>query len=1012
MTDFPDRIVGLPIAPGAKFVTMEQSEVGSDLGLPHTVPHPTDSEAIMACVRQAEFEAGAIGWQSTSCFRHAFIRLCGSQLLMICLSLYFLASAPDCVLGDERPSEVGGAQGEGLDFFETRIRPVLAEHCYECHSEAAQEKHQLKAELFLDSGNGISASSIVHPEKPAESLLIEALQHNDLKMPPKGKLPDAIISDFEKWVAMGAPVPIDSNAEARNAGIDWEEARNRWAFRSPVLHPIPKVAERNWAKNSIDVYIREQLDQKKLKPVRQATRREWIRRATLDLIGLPPTLEECDAFDGDRSPNAYERVVDRLLASPHYGERWGRHWLDLARYADDQGNSFLTPTPSAYLYRDWVIHSFNRDRPYDEFIRLQIAGDELSEPTNDYVDRLAGLGFQGLGPQFRKGAAGDAKAKADELEDRVDTLSRSLLGLTVSCARCHDHKFDPIPTRDYYSLATAYNGATWFERALSSPELVAAHQTWQTQVDEQTATIQKWSLEQGRRLGYLALPKIETYAEAAWTILVARQHKQTLNEEELARQNGLEPYFLQRWVQHLVDPTIEPAIMTFRTAVEAASADDRTSLPADLRQQLNTLQGNVHAIIAVLDSTENPTDLEQQKKVLSQKQQQLLKTLAAGGKAPFFVDEQNLQLLLKEPAAKHDAQLRADLASHMAKEPPLGPRMPSVSGGGEPMHVFLRGNPEHVGEPAPPGFLQILSRPNEPSRAGSLKRVELAEAIANRDNPLTARVIVNRIWHHHFGRGIVTTLSNFGRLGTPPTHPELLDMLAVRFMQSDWSMKWLHREIMLSATYRLSSDQDSDNMAIDPGNEFLWRMTPRRLDIEAWRDAVVTVAGQLDERIGGPTIDLKNPGIKEDKEFEFFTRMNGFEADNPENRRRTIYSIISRYAPNPALTLFDFPEPNVTNDQRNSTTVPQQQLFVLNSKLMMAMSRQFADRISQTSRSDTERIELAWNLAYSRAPRPEEIAAAVEFLQASANTANTDKLDHWQQLAHALLSSNEFMFLP
>lgn len=900
----------------------------------------------------------------------------------------------------------------GLEFFEKRIRPVLAEHCYECHSAEAQRTQQLKAELLLDSGVGITESSVVTPGKPGESSLIDALRHNDLKMPPKGKLPDAIIADFEAWVTMGAPVPAESNAKAVPTGIDWTEARSRWSFRYPVVHPIPSVSNRSWVRNSIDYFVLAQLEQKDLHPVRPATRREWIRRATFDIIGLPPTPEECDAFERDRSPDAYDDVVDRLLASPHYGERWGRYWLDLARYADDQGNSFLSPAPTAYLYRDWVVSSLNRDRQYNDFVQLQIAGDEFLERTNDYVDRLAGLGFQGLGPQFRKGAAGEAKAKADELEDRIDTLTRGLLGLTVSCARCHDHKFDPIPTQDYYSLAAAYNGAAWSDRALSSPEVIATHQAWQAQLDEQKVNIQKWSLEQGRRLGYTALPKIEAYAEAAWTVLVSRQHKLTLDEADLAKQKGLEPYFLSRWVQHLINPKVESPLMTFRAAVENSSATNITSLPVDLRPHIESLKTNVTSVLAALASCEHPTDADQQKKVLSESQQYLLKTLAAGGIAPFFVDEKDLPNLLESVNAKHDAQLRADLAAHVAKEPPIGPSMPSVNGGGEPMHVFLRGNPENLGPPAPPGFLQILGRPNDLTRGRSLKRIELARAIASPDNPLTARVLVNRVWHYHFGRGIVSTLSNFGRLGTPPTHPELLDTLAVRFMESGWSMKWLHREIMLSATYRLSSDQDPRNVTMDPGNEFLWRMSPRRLDVEAWRDAVLSVAGQLDERIGGPTIDLKNPGIMDDKEFGFFTRMNGFEADQPENRRRTIYSIVSRYAPNSALTLFDFPEPNVTSDQRNSTTVPQQQLFVLNSDLMMAMSRQFANRIAQAPIPDNERFRLAWNLAYSRPPRAEEITAAAEFLRASSSTTNTDKLDNWQQLAHALLSSNEFMFLP
>ena len=328
------------------------------------------------------------------------------------------------------------------------------------------------------------------------------------------------------------------------------------------------------------------------------------------------------------------------------------------------------------------------------------------------------------------------------------------------------------------------------------------------------------------------------------------------------------------------------------------------------------------------------------------------------------------------------------------------------------MQVFIRGNPEKLGEPAPPGFLRILSNPDEQPGGKPFTRLDLANAIVNPQNPLTARVFVNRIWHYHFGRGIVPTLSNFGKLGSPPTHPELLDTLAVQFMEAGWSVKWLHREIMLSMTYQLSSAQETDNIATDPGNEYLWRMTPRRLDFEAWRDAMLSVAGKLDPQVGGPSIDQSAPGVSEVAGFNFFTRLNGFEADNPAGRRRTLYSVISRYAPNATLTLFDFPEPNVTSDQRNVTTVPQQQLFVLNSPFIFEMSREFARRLEKAAANDQDRLKFGWQLAYGRPPTVEEIAVAMEFLEAPVEPANTDRLSRWEQLSHALLASNEFLFLP
>jgi hypothetical protein len=339
--------------------------------------------------------------------------------------------------------------------------------------------------------------------------------------------------------------------------------------------------------------------------------------------------------------------------------------------------------------------------------------------------------------------------------------------------------------------------------------------------------------------------------------------------------------------------------------------------------------------------------------------------------------------------------------------------MPSVKGGGQAMRVFVRGNPENPGEAAPPGFLQALRDPSAASTGGeAFTRLDLAEALVDPRNPLTARVFVNRVWHYHFGRGIVPTLSNFGKLGSPPSHPGLLDTLTVQFMQAGWSLKWLHREIMLSATYQLSSDPDAANLATDPGNVLLWRMSPRRLDIEAWRDSLLSIAGVLDTHLGGPSIDQTTPALKEVDGFNFFTRMNGMEADSPAGRRRTLYAIVSRYAPNATLTLFDFPEPNVTSDQRNFTTVPQQQLFVLNSPFMMEMSRAFAKRLEKAAREDRTRLQVAWQLAYGREPSAGETAATLEFLHAPDKSVPEDRLNRLEQLAHALLSSNELAFLP
>lgn len=909
----------------------------------------------------------------------------------------------------------------GVEFFEAKVRPLLVAHCYECHSEEAAKAENLQGGLRLDNREGVQqggeSGPVVVPGKPDESVLIKSVRYSDkaLQMPPEEQLSAEQVAILEKWVAMGAHDPREGSASVASVKreIDFDAGRELWAFQSPVKHVAPRVTDSNWPQQPLDHFVLAALELRSLQPVRPATRQELIRRATFDLIGLPPTPEQVAAFENDAETGAWERVIDRLLASPHYGERWGRYWLDVARYADDQGNSFLTPTPAAYLYRDWVVNALNDDMPYDEFVRLQIAGDEVPSPAADYLTRLSGLGFQSLGPQFRKGAAGEAKAKADELEDRVDTLSRGILGLTVSCARCHDHKFDPIPTRDYYSLAAAYNGAEWPTRMLASPEAIETHKKWSEQVEQQAAGLKKWKDDQARHLGRLALEKADAYAIAACKILILRNHQLPLDDTAFAKQESLELYFLNRWVKTLGESSDEPIFKGLRDAAKQADDSATTQTSDAMRQQAEALKAAIIPALHALKVVEQPAaDPTQPPTPVAAEHDRLLTVVWKDANAPFFVAENDLAGLLAEPEKQQLANLQAELDALTKTPPPSGPMMPSIHGGGQAMQVFVRGNPENLGEPAPPGFLRILSTPDQQADGKPFSRLDLADAIVSPQNPLTARVFVNRVWHYHFGRGIVATLSNFGKLGSPPTHPELLDTLAVQFMESGWSIKWLHREMMRSATYQLSSAPHAGNMAIDPGNDYFWRMTPRRLDIEAWRDALLSVSGKLDPQVGGPSIDQITPGVKEVEGFNFFSRLNGFEADNPAGRRRTLYTVVSRYAPNATLTLFDFPEPNVTSDQRNVTTVPQQQLFVLNGPFMFEMSREFAKRLEHAASNDQDRLQLGWQLAYGRPPTEEEIAAALEFLQTPVEPATADQLNHWEQLSHALLASNEFMFLP
>jgi hypothetical protein len=859
-----------------------------------------------------------------------------------------------CVLAN-----AGLAQSAGADptFFEARIRPVLVEHCYQCHSAEAQKLRKLKGGLLLDTRAGLrkggETGPAIVPGKPGESLLLKALRHDELRMPPKGKLPEVVLADFEKWIAQGAVDPRDGGNITAKA-IDWQKARQAWALQQPKKAAPPATADPAWPRSDIDRFVLTALEARGLKPSPSATKIELIRRATFDLLGLPPTPAEIDAFLRDESPDAFARVVERLLHSPHYGERWGRYWLDIARYADDKALAVSTPRQHAYRYRDWVIQALNDDMPYDRFLQLQIAGDLLKEPSDPFV-RLGGLGFQGLGAEYHRGNFA-AQVMADELDDRIDTLTRGLLGLTVACARCHDHKYDPISTRDYYALAAAYQGSSLVELPAAPPIVVERFQKWQQEDKKQEADLNRWLQEQGKQRSLAAVADVGEYLHAVWKV----QHLPA-GDTPATKAGRLSPYFLNRLSKHVQAKEANAIAAPLRAWTEIKD-------PARAEQWAEQLQKDVRAAL--------------QAKEKQPEQAALLKALVEG-KGPFAVPGNEVGGLLDGVPAKDYAHRKAALDQHKKAAPPAPLMVHGVQGGGQKMRVHIRGKVDNLGEEAPPGFLSILRKLGDPP-PGSFTRFDLARAITAPENPLTARVIVNRVWQLHFGRGIVGTASNFGALGEQPSHPELLDTLAVSFMESGWSLKKLHRAIMLSAVYQQSAQADAANLKRDPENRYLWRMTPRRLDLEAWRDALLAVSGRLDLTLGGPSFALDS-----------------------SQARRTLYAKVSRAVPDAMAALFDFPDANATSERRNVTTVPQQQLFVLNSPLMIESARAFAVRLEKAEQGPEGRIALAYRLALGRSPEAGELQAALEFVRTTA-PAN---LSAWEQFAQVLLASNEFAWI-
>jgi mono/diheme cytochrome c family protein len=787
---------------------------------------------------------------------------------------------------EDSPTRVDSANA---DFFESKIRPVLAAHCWECHGPDKQ-----KSGLRLDSRQALLKGGDTGPAvtvgKPGESPLVEAIGYDGaVQMPPRGKLSNAEIASLTDWVKRGAPWPehradvkrqAAATASSESPSITAED-REFWSFR-PVRQPEPPaVRDQSWPRSALDRFILAKLEASNLKPAGPADKQALLRRVTFDLVGLPPTPEQIEVFTNDKSPDAFAKVVDRLLASPHYGERWGRHWLDIARYGEDQAHSFQPRLyPCGFRYRDWLTQALNRDMPYGQFLVEQIAGDLIDGPGR--LERLAALGFFAVGPVYY----GDAK-KFDQYADRIDTLTRGVLGLTVACARCHDHKFDPIPTTDYYALAGIFASTEYQEVPCAPKEQIEAYDKAQSAVQKKTQEINAYLKAEGERLK-LKVPR-----------------------------NQIEK-----------------------------------SLPAESRKKL--------------------------------------------------------------------AALRAELQQRKKSVPPKYPVVHTLADAPEPrtMKVLIRGNPETPGAVATRRFLAVLGGESAPFSSSGSGRIELAQAITDPANPLTSRVLVNRVWQHHFGRGLVATASNFGALGERPTHPELLDWLAARFVASGSSLKALHREILLSATYQQSSRFDARAYEVDPANTLLWRMNRRRLEVEAWRDAMLAVAGRLDRALGGPSVSL----------------------DATENHRRTYYAAISRHDLAPLLHLFDFPDPNITSGGRVETTVPLQQLFVLNSEFIVQTSRALVNRLGANSNSREDaaaHIRQAYLWLYGRAPTEREIELGLSFVGADSDRERGDldasngwrsaqpqttgngresrplqaNLTRWEQYAQALLAANEFAYV-
>ena len=812
----------------------------------------------------------------------------------------FVAIAISVLASPAIASEDLQIRSDQITYFEKHVRPLLAERCYKCHGARKQESGLRLDSIQAMLTGGESGPAIV-PGHPERSLIVEAIRFESLEMPPDAKLSSANIDRISTWIKNGAQWPVEETRPSSESKFITEQDRAFWSFQ-PVGDPkLPDVQDGGWSRNGIDRFIFRKLIQNGLEPAKEADRRTLVRRLYADLIGLPATPEQIDSFLSDDSPTAYEDLVDSLLASPHYGERWGRRWLDLVRYGESNGHGSDEYRPNAWRYRDYVIRAFNEDKPYDRFVKEQLAADEIA--PNDPKSWVA-TGF--LRHWIYESNQRKTRLVRDViLTDVTDVTGDVFLGMGLGCARCHDHKFDPISQEDYYRIQSFF--AAMMPRdniPIASRQRVKEHQARRREWENETASLRT------------EIAEVEKPAIAA----------------AMKRDFGMYP-------QEIKD-------------MYRKSAADRTPLE-------EVLVG------------------------LVQRQLDASRAKAA-------------QRRLKNAAKERWNKLQSKLNTSTFVKPASLPYAMIVNDIGAVAPVTMM-----PGKPSPiqPGFLSVLQpgpakiTPQDDAPFSTGRRATLANWIASRQNPLTVRVIVNRIWQYHFGRGLVGTSSDFGQLGDRPTHPDLLDWLSSRFLESEWRIKQLHRLILNSATYRQSALRPTPEIAMhhDPDNHWLWRMNIRRLEAEPVRDAMLSMGDELDLSMGGPSIEINRP-------------------------RRTVYTKIIRNSPNPLLRAFDAPDGFISTAKREESTTPTQALMLMNGEWSMKRARAMANRIAveMPHASSASRVTRAYRLCFGRSPSNDELVRSVVFLddsQAAKQVSQKDERHGLVSLCHILLNANEFLYI-
>ncbi len=926
------------------------------------------------------------------------------------------------------PSVEGREQSatpEQAEFFEKKIRPLFAAKCQKCHSADAQVAglDMTSAESFARGGE---SGALVNKDKPEESRLLKVIRYDENpKMPPTGKLKDDEIEAVTAWVKMGAPWPGAAPAAAaktfpKNSSVRsfTDDEKQFWAFQPMRDFAPPQVKNSAWVKSPIDHFVLAKLEEKGLQPAPAADKLTLLRRATFDLTGLPPTTKEMEDFRADTSPEAFQKVVERLLASPRYGERWGRHWLDVARYADSTGNDEDHRYPHAWKYRDYVIQAFNDDLPYDQFVREQLAGDLLPAKDGSEVNKrgIIATGFLALGA---KAIAQQDKVKMlyDVYDEQVDVTSKAFLGLTVACARCHNHKFDPILTKDYYAMTAMFASTKSFsvweshvsvplEKPLVPKAEFAKYQAAKKELAEKDKRV-KLTMEDITDAVKEPIAKANLPRLAEFMIAARQVYENGAKPEVVAAQTKLPEALLKKWVAYLKP---SDKVRGYLNEWNDAKADQ---LGDNLNGAAMAYQTRFQKRQAELEAQILKWRPEYQKALAENKSLPEKPKLEAGedrffddvyfGGGPFSVSAKDQKNFSAEQWTRLEALRKESEA--LKKAAPPEPAMACAIEDGEPVKqkVFIRGDYNSHGDDAPPSFPAILERFNtNPNFQGS-GRLQFAEWLVRPEHPLTSRVMVNRVWQGHFGEGLVRTPDNFGKMGEKPSHPELLDYLARQFSKNGYSIKSLHRMMMLSSTYQMASD-NAAAMEMDQDNRLLSRFSRRRLSIEEMRDGLLAIDGTIDFTIGGSL----QSGRGTDGETS-----QGRLSVNPETlKRRSVYIPLRRANLPTLLNLFDFGDATTLTGKRQLTNVATQALFWLNSNFPTDRSIEITKALL-SEKTNADRVSTAYLRILNRPASAQEIASGLQYLEAFKQKFAGDKAEAkaWQSFCRILMASNDFIYV-